>query len=106
MRSLFQGFQKSARVDDPLDKIGEGLRLKALARRLVGDHAFGEVAAHRIARFDAFHRLGTFQNGQPDVDGVAVENACEGIRNDERNAARLDRDGGVLARGAAAEVIF
>ena len=68
--------------------------------------ALGKVAGDHVARLDVRHRLGTFQNGQPDIDRIAVEDARERIGDDQRNAARFDGDGRVLARGAAAEIVF
>lgn len=99
-------FHQPAVVDDLLNEGGEGFRLKGFSRRFVGDDARGEVAAHDIARTDIFHRVGAFENGKSDIDGVAVENSRKGIGDDQAHAARLDGDGRVLAGGAAAEVVL
>ena len=104
--AAFERVDEPARVDDALDEGREGLRLKFLARRLVADDAEGKIAGDRVAFLDRFDGFGAFEDREPDVDGIAVEDAREGVGDDEGDAARLDGDGRVLARRAAAEVVF
>ena len=49
---------------------------------------------------------GAFENGQTDIYAVTEEYAREVAGYDAGDAARLNGDGGVLAGGAAAEVLF
>ena len=85
-------------------KGGEGLSLEGGAGGLVGDDAGVKVHAHQIPRLDGVGRGLALQDGQADVDAVAVENPGEALGDDHRDAAGLDAQGGVLTGGAAAEV--
>ncbi len=83
----------------------EGLGLIGLALGHVGDDADVEVHAHLVAVVDAVAGGGTLQNGQTDVDGVAVENPGKAGGDDAGDAGGLDGQGRVLPGGAAAEVL-
>ena len=63
----------------------------------IGDGARIGIHAHNIAVADGVHGLGAFHNGQPRVDGVAVEDAREALGDDHVHPGCLDGDGGVLA---------
>ena len=54
--------------------------------------------------FDLVHVVADFQQQQPHVEGVAVEDAGEAVRDDGLHARAEDGDGGVLAGRSATEV--
>ena len=106
IRKLQDRVDQTALLNDVLDELGEGLRLIGLACGLVGDNARIEVDGNGVAVLDFLCRLVALEDRETDVDRVAVEDAREGGGDDAGNAARLDRDGRVLTRGAAAEVFL
>src|SRR3990172_6195061 len=63
-----------------------------------------EVHGDRIALPDALVQPGALNHGEADVDRVPVENPRERVRDDARDADTLQRDDGLLAARAAAEV--
>ena len=79
--------------------------MEGRGRGLVHDGAGVGVDAHHVALRDRVAGLGAFHDGEADVDGVAVEDAREALRDDHADARRLDSHRGVLARAAAAEVL-
>src|SRR5699024_477711 len=63
-----------------------------------------KIHAHQVPRRDGVGRRRALQDGQADVDAVAVEDAGKALGDDHRDAAGLDAQGGVLPAGAAAKV--
>lgn len=84
-------------------EIGVGLSPKYLALGDVSYLAAGKLHLKLIALLD-FISLGAFEEREADVDGVPEEDAGEALGDDAGYARRLDGDGGMLPRGAAAEV--
>ena len=67
--------------------VGKGVGLVGLALGDVGDDAGVEVDGHLVAVLRCFSAgLGALQDGQADVDGVAVEDAGEGLGDDAGDA--------------------
>ena len=60
---------------------------------------------HRVAFLDAIDSLGTLDDGQSDVDGVAIEDAREALGDDTGDASRLNATRRVLSRRPAAKVL-
>ncbi len=58
--------------------------LEGLAGGLVGDDAGVEVDADRVALSDCLTGGGALQDGQTDVDGVAVEDAGKALAMTQR----------------------
>ena len=96
---------EAAVVDDLLDERRERLRLEDGARGLVGDGAGIGVHGDDVAVGDGLGGLGALEDGQAHVDRVAVEDAREALGDHAGDAGGLDGHGGVLAAGAAAEVL-
>lgn len=92
--------------NDLLHELGECLSLEALAGGEIFDHAGIEVYLDFIAIVDLAGCLWTLNDGQPDIDGIAVEDSGKGLGDDAADACRLDGDGGMLSGGAAAEVFL
>lgn len=92
--------------NDLLHELGECLSLEVLAGGEIFDHAGIEVDLDFIAIVDLAGCLWTLNDGQPDIDGIAVEDSCESLSDDAADACRLDGDGGMLSGGAAAEVFL
>ena len=76
-------------LDDAVDERREGGGLEGLPRGLVRDDAGGKVHRHLIPRRDAVHRRRALQDGESDVDGVAVEDAGKALGDDALDAAGL-----------------
>ncbi len=97
---------QSARVYDFPDKGRKGLCLKARARRFVYDDSLCQIACNFVAVGNARNRFGTFENGKPDIDGVAVKYPRERVGDYKHDPRSLDRDGCVFAGRTAAEIIL
>src|SRR5699024_1773114 len=98
------GVHQAAGRDDLLDEGREGLGLEGRAGGLVGDEAGIEVDADQVAGRDGVGGRLALEDGQADVDAVAVEDAGKALGDDHRDAAGLDAQRRVLPAGAAAEV--
>lgn len=70
----------------------------------VGDEACIEIDGNFITGLNLFAGFLAFQNGEADVDGIPVEDPGKGLGDDTGDPRLFDGDGGVLPRGAAAEV--
>ena len=68
----------------------EGLGLPGFSGGQVGDDAGVEIHRHLIPGSNLLCRLFAFQDGQADVDGVAVEDPGEALGDDTAGAAGLD----------------
>ena len=73
----FDCVDKTAALNDVLNKLGEGLSLIGLARRFVGDKSRVNVDAYDVVCAYAVNGLGTFENIETDVERVAIENSCK-----------------------------
>ena len=76
----------------------ERLRLKGPACRFVGDDARLEVNADAVSFAYVLHGFFAFQNGKPDIERIAEEDAGEGGGNNAGDAQIFDGERGVLAR--------
>ena len=65
--------------NDLLHELGECLSLEALAGGEIFDHAGIEVDLDFIAIADLAGCLWTLNDGQPDIDGIAVEDSGKGL---------------------------
>lgn len=83
--------------NDLLHELGECLSLEALAGGEIFDHSGIEVYLDFIAIVDLAGCLWTLNDGQPDIDGIAVEDSGKGLGDDAADACRLDGDGGMLS---------
>ena len=70
------------------------------------DHSGIEIYLDFIAVLNLPGCLGTLNDGQSDVNGIAVEDSGEGLCDDTADTCSLDGDGGMLSGGAAAEVFL
>ena len=59
---------------------------------MVGDNARIKVHGHLLSGLDFLGGSFAFQNGQADVDGVAVENPGKALGDDTAGAAGLDAE--------------
>ena len=75
------------------DKRRERRSLEGLAGGFISDHAGVKVDGNHIALVDGLAGGGAFQNGQADVDGVAVEDTGKALGNHAVNAGGLDGNG-------------
>ena len=79
--------------NDLLHELGECLSLEALAGGEIFDQAGIEVYLDFIAIVDLAGCLWTLNDGQPDIDGIAVEDSGEGLCDDTADTCSLDGDG-------------
>ena len=91
-------------MNNILNKGRERLCLVGFPGGQIGDEAGVEIHLDLVPGLNIPSGLVTFQDGQADVDGVAVKNPGKGGGDDAGNAAGLDGDGRMLAGGAAAEI--
>ncbi len=68
-----------------------------LARGLIGDGARRGFDRDRMAVFDGVDGFRAFEDGKTRVDGIAVEDAREALRDDRIDACRLDGDRGMFS---------
>ena len=103
---LVNVIDQSACSDNLLHERRERRSLEGLAGGFISDHAGVKVDGNHIALVDGLAGGGAFQNGQADVDGVAVEDTGKALGNHAVNAGGLDGNGGMLAGRTAAEVFI
>src|SRR5699024_7061874 len=96
---------KSFRLDDLLHKFRESLSFEFGAFCKIVDHAGIKIHLHFIAVLDPFACRRAFDDREPDIDGIAVKNPCESLRDHTAHPRRLDGDGRMLPGGAAAEIL-
>ena len=83
--------------DNLLHELGERLSLEAFACGKILDHSSIEIYLDFIAVLNLPGCLGTLNDGQSDVNGIAVEDSGEGLCDDTADTCSLDGDGGMLS---------
>ena len=83
--------------NDLLHELGERLSLEAFACGKILDHSGIEIYLDFIAVLNLPGCLGTLNDGQSDVNGIAVEDSGEGLCDDTADTCSLDGDGGMLS---------
>ena len=95
---------KSSDDDLPVRHADRDLQAPVHRQRPV--HASGAArAAPRVSAREVRDERGALDAHEPVVDRVPLEDVPERARDDERDARRLERRRGLLARGARAEVV-
>ena len=102
--ALFDRFDQTAVCDNGLDEFRKRCHVEFLAGGDIANDAVVQICFHRVALADSVHSFRTLHNCQTDVDRVPVEDAGKALGNDQRNAAFLDCDRGMLTGRTAAEV--
>src|SRR5581483_2387991 len=97
-------WNETARVDQRTHERRElgGPVLRAF--RDVADDAGRRLQLDLVAALDAVDGLLRFEDGQPDIQRVAIEDSGEALGDDRRRSRSLNRDRGNLAARTAAEV--
>ena len=85
-------------VDYILNECREGTSLERDASSEVLDDARLEINAHLVAIGNGFGSFSAFEDWQPDVDGIAVEDSREARCDDARNTVVLDYAWSMLTR--------
>ena len=93
-----------AGLDEPLHEGWDRPGAVGLPAGQVLDFPVDQVDGEPVAFLQFLRGIDRLEERQPDVEGVAVENPGEALRDDDGDAGSLDGDGGVLPGGAAAEV--
>jgi len=83
--------------DNLLHELGERLSLEAFACGKILDHSGIEIYLDFIAVLNLPGCLGTLNDGQSDVNGIAVKDSGEGLCDDTADTCSLDGDGGMLS---------
>src|SRR3990172_7744474 len=78
MQALLDVGQQPAALDDALQEFRVGGGLIVLSAGQVADGPGGGLNLQLVSRLNAVNRCGGLQDGPPDVDGVAEEDAGEG----------------------------
>ena len=95
---LFQRRQKSAFLNDILNKRRERLGFEGFACGHIGNHTAVKIHADFVAVLNRLARLGAFENRQSDIQCVAVKNARKILGNHAGNARRFNGNRRVFAR--------
>src|SRR6266850_3222321 len=95
--------QQPAVADDLHEVGGDRLAGERLPGGQVADLSGFRIHRQRIAGAYPF-RLLADESRQAEVEGVAVEKPGEGFGNERRDTEMPERRGGLLARGAGAEI--